>query len=106
MPYHPRHGIAAHPPASPLTTFIEAFYNERATAARAPRRPRIPLTVRAARFLARRLPAWAAIRTLLLSLAGFGMLTAAAWQLHTAAGLAVGGVSLLILESLSGGDRR
>lgn len=89
-----------------MTTFIEAFHTERAAAARTPRAPRIPLTVRAARWLARRLPTWAALRTLLLSLAGFGMLTAAAWTLHVAAGLAVGGVSLLILESLSGSDRR
>lgn len=88
-----------------MTTFTEAFRAER-SAARPPRAPRIPLTVRAARLLARRLPSWNAIRTLLLSLAGFGMLTAAAWQLHVAAGLAVGGISLLILEALSGGDRR
>jgi hypothetical protein len=89
-----------------VTTFTEAFRTERANTARAPRTPRIPLTVRAARWLARRLPAWAALRTLLLSVAGFGMLTAAAWTLHMAAGLAVGGISLLILEALSGGERR
>jgi len=70
------------------------------------RTPRIPLTVRAARLLARVLPRWAALRTLVLSLAGFGLLTWAAWELHHIAGLAVGGVSLLILEALSGGERR
>jgi hypothetical protein len=89
-----------------VTTFSEAFRSERATAARAPRAPRIPYTVRAARWLARRLPAWHALRTLLLSVAGFGLLTAAAWTLHVAAGLAVAGVSLLVLEALSGGERR
>lgn len=89
-----------------MTTFTEAFLTERAVAARTPRAPRTPLTVRAARLLARRLPAWTAIRTLLLSVAGFGLLTAAAWTLHIAAGLAVGGISLLILEALSGGERR
>jgi hypothetical protein len=87
-----------------VTTLSEVFRTERA--ARTPRTPRIPLTVRAARWLARRLPAWHAIRTLLLSVAGFGCITAAAWTLHFAAGLAVAGVSLLVLEALSGGERR
>ncbi|MEU6781479.1 hypothetical protein ABZ912_19925 [Nonomuraea angiospora] len=86
--------------------FMDAFRVERATIKSTPKRTRTPLTVRVARVLARRLPSWAALRTLLLSLAGFGMLTAAAWTLHMAAGLAVGGISLLILESLSGGERR
>ncbi len=85
---------------------MDAFTAERATAAAKPRRPRVPLTVRAARAAARLLPRWAAIRTLVLSVAGLGLLTAAAWTLHLAAGLAVAGVSLLILEALSGGDRR
>jgi hypothetical protein len=86
--------------------FMDAFRVARKAVTARPRAPRIPFTVRAARFLARRLPSWAALRTLLLSVAGFGMLTAAAWMLHMAAGLAVGGISLLILESLSGGERR
>lgn len=86
--------------------FMDAFRVERAAVKSTPRRPRTPLTVRAARVLARRLPSWAALRTLLLSIGGFGMLTAAAWTLHVAAGLAAAGVSLLILEALSGGERR
>ncbi|WP_049562226.1 hypothetical protein [Nonomuraea sp. SBT364] len=94
----------ATPATAPRVGFRQAFRTERAAAT--PRPPRTPLAVRAARWLARRLPAWPAIRTLLLSVAGFGMLTAAAWTLHVAAGLAVGGVSLLVLEALSGGDRR
>lgn len=77
-----------------------------ARAERAARRPRVPLTVRAARWAGRRLPAVAAVRTFVLSVAGFGLLTLAAWELHHAAGLAAGGVSLLILEALSGGERR
>jgi hypothetical protein len=92
--------------ATPAISIRQAFRTERAAHAAAPRRPRTPLTIRAARLLARLLPGWAALRTFLLSVAGFGMLTAAAWQLHIAAGLAVGGVSLLILEALSGSDRR
>ncbi|MET8864660.1 hypothetical protein ABZW11_17120 [Nonomuraea sp. NPDC004580] len=91
-----------------MTSVAEVFRAERtnARAARAARAPRVPYTVRAALWLARRLPSWAAIRTLLLSVAGFGLLTAAAWTLHMAAGLAVGGISLLVLEALSGGERR
>lgn len=85
-------------------TFRAAFRVERAAAA--PRPPRIPLAIRAGRTLARVLPRWSAIRTATLSTAGFGLLTGAAWTLHTAAGLAVGGASLLILEALSGGERR
>lgn len=97
---------ARRPAASVTAGFMDAFRVERRARTAAVRPPRIPYTVRAARWLARRLPSWAALRTLLLSVAGFGMLTAAAWTLHLAAGLAVGGISLLILESLSGGERR
>jgi len=92
--------------AFPAISARQAFRAGRAAKAVTPRPPRTPLTVRAARWLARRLPAWHAVRTLLLSVAGFGMLTAAAWMLHVAAGLAAGGVSLLVLEALSGSDRR
>ncbi|NGO68529.1 hypothetical protein [Streptomyces boncukensis] len=48
-------------------------------------------------------------RTALLTTGGFGTLTASAWiGLGTWAGLAAGGVSLLLLEYLTndGGDRR
>ncbi|WP_084965267.1 hypothetical protein [Thermoactinospora rubra] len=88
-----------------MTAVFDAFRAERATTSR-PRPPRTPYTVRAARWLARRLPRWHTIRTLTLSTAGFGLLTAAAWTLHIAAGLAAAGISLLVLEALSGGDRR
>lgn len=90
----------AHPQAE---TFAQAF-----TAARAARvtRPRTPLLVRAGRVLGRVLPPWHAARRLILSVAGFGSLTAAAWTLHTAAGLAAAGVSLLILEALTSGSEQ
>lgn len=81
-----------------------AFRTERAAAT--PRPPRAPFTVRAARWTARHLPRWQTIRTATLSGGGFGLLTAAAWHLHTAAGLTAAGVSLLILEALTGGERR
>ncbi|WP_327105871.1 hypothetical protein [Nonomuraea glycinis] len=69
-----------------MTAWAEAFVSERTAVARSPRKSRVPLTIRAARWLARKLPRWAAIRTLLLSVAGFGLLTAAAWMLHMAVG--------------------
>lgn len=48
-------------------------------------------------------PLWAQARTSVLTVAGFAGLTAAAWTgLGTAAGLAAGGVSCLLLEFLSG----
>lgn len=92
--------------ATPAMSIRQAFRIERLARETAPRPPRTPLTVRAARTVARLLPRWSTIRTAVLSVAGFGLLTAAAWYLHIAAGLAVGGVSLLILEALSGSDRR
>lgn len=87
------------------TTFGQAFRIERRVRDVTSRPPRTPYTVRAARVLARLLPRWAALRTLLLSVAGFGLLTAAAWCIAVPLGLAVGGISLLVLEALSG-DRR
>mgnify|MGYP000683231453 CR=1 FL=1 len=89
-----------------MTTFWDTFTSERATRAARPKPPRTPYTVRAARWLARRLPRWAAVRTAILSISGFGLLTTAAWTVHIAAGLAAAGISLLILEALSGGERR
>jgi hypothetical protein len=86
------------------SSFRQAFTSERQAAAARPLRT--PLTIRAARRLARILPRWSTIRTATLSVSGFGLITAAAWHLHTVAGLATAGVSLLILEALSGGERR
>lgn len=68
------------------------------------RPPRTPLIVKLARFAARRLPSFAQARRIALSLGGFSALTASAWTLHTAAGLAAAGVSLLVLEYLAGGE--
>lgn len=83
---------------------MDAFATERQAATK-PRTPRTPLTIRAARAAARLLPRWATVRTAALSVAGFALLTGAAWHLHTAAGLAAAGLSLLLLEALSGGER-
>jgi len=59
---------------------------------------------RAGRGLAARVN-WAAARTPVLALAGFGCLSAAAWAVAMPLGLAAAGVSLLLLEVLSGDDK-
>lgn len=88
-----------------LGTFTTAFKDERAITHR--RTPRIPLLVRAGRLAGRLLPSLLALRTLLLSVCGFALITAAFWTLNLAAGLAAAGISLLVLEYLtaSGSER-
>lgn len=87
-----------------LASFGHGYRAERAT--RRPRPKRTPLLTHAGRYAARILPTMAVLRTLLLTLAGFGCLTAAAWTIHLAAGLAAAGVSFLVLEYLTAsGDR-
>lgn len=85
-------------------TFVQAFTAQRA-ARRASRRPRTSLTIRAGRILGRALPTWAGIRRFVLSVSGFGALSFAAWQMSEALGYAAAGLSLLILEALTGSDR-
>jgi hypothetical protein len=83
-----------------LDAITSAYRTERAV--RRPRTPRTPLLVRAARTAARLLPTWRKVRTTALSLAGFGCLTAAAWTLALPLGLAAAGVSVLLIEYLTG----
>ncbi|MFF4479459.1 hypothetical protein ACFY1A_20905 [Streptomyces sp. NPDC001520] len=47
------------------------------------------------------MPLWGQARTAVLTLAGFGGLTAAAWTVTPGLGLAAGGVSCLVLEYLT-----
>jgi len=85
---------------------MAAFSDERVSAVRR-RKPRTPLLIRAGRAAARLLPTLAVIRTLVLSVAAFGALTAAAWLVAVPLGLAAAGLSLLLLEWLTsppGGD--
>lgn len=83
-----------------LSTFTGAYRAQRAVAK--PKRPRTPLLARLGRLAARALPTWQGFRTFTLSTAGFGALTAAAWTIALPAGLAAAGVSLLLLEYLTG----
>lgn len=71
---------------------------------RAGRTPVLVKVGRAARALAARVN-WAAARTPVLALAGFGCLSTAAWAVAMPLGLAAAGVSLLLLEVLSGDDK-
>lgn len=82
-----------------LSVLTTAYRTERAT--QRPRPPRTPLLARAGRTLARTLPTWRTIRTALLSLTGFGLLSAAAWTISLTLGLAAAGLSLLIVEYLT-----
>ena len=85
-----------------LGTARAAFTNERA--ARKTRPPRVPLAVKAGRAAARVLPAWATLRRTALVLAGFGSIDYAVWQASQIAGYAAIGVSLLLLDWLTGGE--
>ena len=88
-----------------MRVFQDELARLRARPARDGRRPLLAtLAVLAARLVA----AAPRARTALLSLAGFGCLTAAAWSVSLPAGLAAAGLSLLVLEYLTadGGKRR
>lgn len=88
-------------------TAAEAFLDELARLrARGATRERTALLVVLARWAARLLVALPRLRTALLAIGGFGLLSAAAWMVAVPLGLATAGVSLLVLEYLSGEDRR
>lgn len=58
--------------------------------------------VRTVRLPALRVPALASVRQVALTVSGLGCLTGAAWTVGMGFGLAAGGVSLLLLNWLSG----
>lgn len=66
--------------------------------------PRTPLAARARRVAARALPRLAGLRTAALTTAGFATIDAGVWQINHIAGTIAAGVSLLLLEALSGGE--
>jgi hypothetical protein len=86
-----------------VSTFTAAFHNERAT--RRPRAPRTPIAVRLGRLAAKTLPRFAALRRTVMITAGFGALSYAAYEVAHPAGIAAAGVSLLLLDWLSGSDQ-
>jgi hypothetical protein len=70
--------------------------------ARPARPPRTPLLLLFAAWCGRRLPAWSKVRTTVMQVTAFGFLDYAAFQHSTITGCVAVGVSLLILEALSG----
>jgi hypothetical protein len=76
---------------------------ERLAVVPAPRRE--PILAVAGRLLARGLHVLPKLRTAALTVGGFGCLTAAAWLVAVPLGLVAAGVSLLVLEWLTGVDR-
>lgn len=83
--------------------YLEELARNRATPALRTRTPLLAVLGRAAAWAVVRLPQ---ARTALLAVGGFALLTAAAWMVAVPLGLAAGGVSLLVLEYLSGDDGR
>jgi hypothetical protein len=62
---------------------------------------RTPILIVLAGLLARWMPAPEQVRRVVLSVAGFGAITVAAWMIAVPLGLLVGGFALLVLEALS-----
>jgi hypothetical protein len=73
-----------------------------ARSARRARPARESVVIRLVTVLASVLPSWPRVRTTVLQLAGFAFLDAAAWRWSLLAGLAAIGVSLFVLEMLTG----
>jgi hypothetical protein len=93
-----------------MTTMREAFDQERERLRNAAYPGgmfrRTPVLTLVGRIAARAVVALPRLRTTALSLGGFGCLVAAAWMVAVPAGLAAAGLSLLVLEYLSGEEGR
>lgn len=87
------------------STFRASFRQARTDRAAKRRPPRTPLAVHLGRILAKALPSLAALRTAVLSLAGFGLIDYAVWTWSHGVGYAAIGVSVLAVEYLISSDR-
>jgi hypothetical protein len=87
-----------------MTVLREAFEHERAQLRAIPSPE--PVLARLGRLAARLAARWPSLRSAVLQIGGLGCLSAAAWKVNGAAGLAVTGLSLLVLEYLSSGTSR
>lgn len=77
-----------------------------ARAARPARKPRTPLLLALVAYIGRVLPTWSKVRTTVMQVTAFGWLTWSAWQWSPIAGGVTIALSLLILETFGGSDRR
>lgn len=84
------------------TTFSTAYRAARLTAK--PRKPRVPLAVRLGRTVARIVPRWAAVRRAVLVTGGFAAISYALYLVALPLGVAAAGISLLLLDWLTGGE--
>lgn len=87
-----------------MTTLPIGAAWRQARAARRVSRPRTPLLVALASWLAAHLPTWKRARTAVMQWAAFGAIDAGLFGWHWIAGSIGVGVSLLVLEAL-GGER-
>lgn len=86
-----------------MTSASEVWSTGRASR-RAARPSRLPALVILIRWLARVLPSWPTARRVVMQLAAFGFLDYAAWQWKgVILGCVAIGVSLFVVEALSGG---
>lgn len=87
-----------------MTVWADAWNAERTRRLSAPREKRRALLVTVAVFLAAHLPSVRKARSAVLQVGGLVALDLAAWQFRPLAGLVAIGVSLFVLEWLTGGS--
>lgn len=80
-------------------TVIEAY---RLARTQKVRKPRESLVLRLARSLGERLPELSQVRTVVLQVSGIGLIDYSAYRLSTTLGVLAVGVSLFVIEALSG----
>jgi len=80
-------------------TVIEAYRLARTQKVRTPRES---LVLRLARYAAKRLPSWSDVRTVVLQVTGLGCVDLAAYRWNVTLGILAIGVSLFVIEALSG----
>lgn len=89
---------------APMTSASEVWSAGRASR-RAARSSRTPMLIILIRWLASVLPSWPTVRRVVMQLAAFGFLDYAAWTWKGAIlGCVAVGVSLFVIEALSGGQ--
>lgn len=91
-----------------MTSIGLAWQRERTARAARRRAPgRVSLLMMLVAWVARVLPAWPRVRTAVMQIGGFAAITFGVWSASHVWGYVAAGVSLLVLEALSGsGDSR